>query len=196
MTHPIRSSQLLRTAEKLAGRDAGRGRPALCDLRRGSSTAYYALFHQITRHGAAAAIPTASEADISNITRWFTHTGVRQASDLVVVAAGPNQPRKPDASAVQLLRSGGNTIDPDVLAVAESFASLQDSRHAADYDHDYNPVRFQTLEHVDAAELALRRTWSLWRANSSTRQSRRRAHDAYHRYLCLALLKSGGPRTR
>lgn len=188
---------MLRTAAKLAGKDAGPGRPALCDLRRATSTAYYALFHQILRHGVVAAVPTATEAEISRVARWFTHTGVRQSAGWVVSAASSNAPRKEDREAVQLLRGGPcQGVPPQLLQVAEAFIQLQDARHLADYSNDYDPIRYVTIDHVDTADLAVRATWSMWRAGQSTKQSRLDVHDSYRRFLHLALLKSGGPRAR
>lgn len=194
MTKPLRAAALLRTADKLAGREAGSGRPAVTDLRRATSTAYYALFHRITRDGVIAALPSAVETDIAHVARWFTHAGIRAAADLVVVANGTNAPRRPDTSPVALLRNAGLPLQ--LVIVAESFTELQDRRIEADYDNDYDPVRWSTLDHVATAREAVTAAWALQRAVSSRRAERQKAHDAYRRFLLLALVKSGGPRTR
>lgn len=197
MTSPIYASGMLRTAHALAGLTSGRGRPALSDLRRGTSTAYYALFHQITRHGALNAFPTATEPEIANVTRWFTHTGIKKAAAWVVVADGSRLPAKVDRSPVLLLRRDPQApISQNLLTVAESFIELQDARHEADYSNDYDPVRYATRDHVATAELAVKAAWSMWRAQSSPKTSRLEESDGYRRFLALCLLASGGPRTR
>lgn len=197
MTSPILASGLLRTADALAGLSAGRGRPALADLRRATSTAYYAVFHQIARHAALNAVPTANEDEVSHVARWLTHTGIRDASKWVVVAASPRLAPKADRSAVELLRNNPiRPIPPQLLTVAESFIELQDARHDADYSNSYSPLRLATKDHVATAELATKTTWSMWRAQSSPRAARQQVWDAYSRFLLLCVGASGGPRSR
>lgn len=197
MTSPILASGMLRTAHALAGLSASRGRPALSDLRRSTSTAYYALFHQLTRHAALNAFPTSTEVEIANVTRWFTHTGIRTASSWVIVADGPQVPKKTDRSSVELLRADPNRpIARQLLTVAESFIELQDARHEADYSNDYDPVRYATLDHVSTAESATRAAWSMWRAQSSPKSNRLEVWDSYSRFLQLCLSASGGPKSR
>lgn len=197
MTSPIWASDMLRTAEKLAGKDAGRGRPALCDLRRATSTAYYALFHQLTRHGALAAFPAASEEEISAVARWYTHAGVRKAANWVVRSQRSDEPPRAAKEAVKLLRTATDTPPPAQLAlVATSFVELHDARHDADYSHEYDPVRYTTLDHVATADAAVRATWSMWRAQWSPRTNRVQLYDVYSRLLHLALLESGGSKVR
>jgi hypothetical protein len=193
---PIWASDMLKTAGRLAGRQAGPGRPALCDLRRATSTAYYALFHQITRHGAFASVGTATEDEVSFLARWYSHTGIRAAAELVVVADSSNAPKKGDRTSVELLRGRSGSVPDKLLLVAETFVELQDRRHEADYSNDYDPVRYATLDHVDSADAAVRAAWSMWTGGESTRASRQTTHDSYRRFLQLALLKSGGPKTR
>ena len=196
MTSPIWASDLLRTADKLAPAEAGRGRPALCDLRRATSTAYYALFHQVIRHSALHAVPGATEDDIANVSRWHTHAGVRRASEWVIRADENASVPKEARAAVTLLQGAGTPIPRPLLTVANTFVSLQDARHDADYSNQYDPVRFTTREHVQSADLAVRATWSMWRARTSTRSARQELHAAYSRFLSLALVASGGPRVR
>lgn len=196
MSSPIWASSLLNTADKLAA-GSGAGRPALADLRRGTSTAYYALFHQIIRHASIACTPEATEADVANISRWFTHVGVLKASGWVLSASRSGKPKKEDVAAVGLLRRGpGHTIAPDLVLVASVFTDLQGARHDADYSIDYNPIRFTTKSHVDAATVAVKKTWSMWNALGSPRLARDLAAQDYRRFLLLALSASGGPRTR
>lgn len=149
-----------------------------------------------SRHGAFALVHTAEEDEVAYISRWFSHTGIRIASDLVITAA-TGQPKRPDVTAVALLRKSPQQPVPDkLLLVAETFAELQDRRHEADYSNDYDPVRYSTLEHIASADVAIRASWSMWRAGESPHATRLDLHDSYHRFLQLALLKSGGPRSR
>lgn len=197
MSSPIWASSMLKTAQRLAGTNSGPGRPALCDLRRATSTAYYALFHQITRHGVFASVPSAEEEEVARIARWFTHTGIRQACAWVQVASSPRAPKQQDREAVDLLRRYPRQPVPHQLVlVADSFVELQNARHDADYSNDYDPNRPVTLDHVLTADAAIRATWSMWTAQESTRPARIEVHDAYRRFLQLAMLKSGGPRAR
>lgn len=197
MSSPIWASDMLRTAEKLAGKGAGQGRPALCDLRRATSTAYYALFHQMTRHGALIAFPSLEEDEISAVARWYTHTGVRKAATWVTLAQHASTPPREAREAVKLLRTTAGTIPPaQLLLVADSFIELQNARHDADYSHEYDPVRYTTLDHVATADSAVRATWSMWRAQWSPKENRQALHDLYSKFLSLALLASGGPKSR
>lgn len=196
MTSPIWASAWLRTADQLAGRGQGRGRPSLSNLRRSTSTAYYALFHQITRHGALASVSTASEAEVAYVARWFTHTGVRQASTWVLKAESKKIPAKADVHPVELIRSRKAQPPAQLLSVAEAFIELQNARHDADYSNDYSPVRYTTLDHVDTAEAAVKDAWSMWRAKDSPKPARLELFDSYSRFLQLALLASGGPKAR
>lgn len=201
MTRRILASGLLSTAWRLSGDGSGAGRPALSDLRRATSTAYYALFHQIIRHGAFDFLQGDDEAEIAEIARWFTHTGVLSAAQMVVDAASTrrlDQIKKEKRAAVMALRSVSpqQVIPTDLLQVAESFISLQEARHRADYDGNYDPVRSVTINHVQDAEVAVHATWRLWRGYFVQNQRRRQEHEAYACFLRLALLSSGGPKGR
>lgn len=193
MARPIVASSMLKTAYKLAGQQAGPGRPALSDLRRATSTAYYALFHQLTRHAARAAFPGIGEVEIAQVARWHTHKGVHEASRLVIAAAGSKPSQR---AGIDVLRPGGQGPPVELQRVAQAFVDLQDARHTADYSHDYDPVRYVTLRHVEMADQALKRTWSMWRASASTKPARLELHHAYRRFLQLASLESGGPKNR
>lgn len=199
---PIWPAGLLATAERLAGTSSGPGRPALGDLRRATSTAYYALFHQLVRDGSFDFLPGATEEDAAKIARWYSHTGVLAAAGLVVDAAsGKNldQIKKPNITSVTVLRSSaGGEINPRLVAVAEAFQSLQQARHSADYDGNYDPVRAVTLQHVEDCQTALDACLWLWQSGELRRrdESREAANRSYRVFLRLALLNSGGPRAR
>ena len=201
MTSRILAVGLLRTAEKLVPPHPGPGRPALADLRRATSTAYYALFHQIARHGALDFLPTVTEAEIADVSRWFTHTGVLKAAQLVIEAASPapiDQVRKERRVPVMSLRSaaGGGPLANQLVTVADSFQTLQVQRHRADYDSNYDPYRATTLAHVAEARTALDAAWWLWLSGDTRQQPRWDAHASYRCFLRLALLYSGVPKAR
>ncbi|HLR92968.1 MAG TPA: hypothetical protein VK053_00445 [Jiangellaceae bacterium] len=198
MTRPIYGSRLILTAEHLAGVGAGRGRPALSDLRRATSTAYYALFHQLIRHGAFEFLPGATEAEAADVARWFSHSGVFAAAGLVRDAASSrSQFGKHDRTAIMAIRSASRgAIPPGLLTVADAFQSLQAARESADYDGNYDPVRAVTVNHIEDARAALTETRFLWTGQKAPGARRGVVDPGYRTVLRLALLKSGGPRGR
>lgn len=190
------------TASNLAGIGAGRGRPALSDLRRATSTAYHAVFHQLVRHSASDFLPGGSGSEIAEIARWYTHAGVLDAAGLVLEAAKGKplpQVRKADRTSVMAIRSaGGGTAPTELVTVADAFQTLQAARRSADYDGNDDPVRAVTVNHVQDAEAAVKTARTLWQAGGSSKSPARSKapHAAYLIFLKLALLKSGGPRAR
>lgn len=201
MTRRILAGGMLRTAEKLAGYEAGPGRPPLSDLRRATSTAYYALFHQILRHGAIDFLTEATEEEIADISRWYTHKGVHDAADLVLLAASDRPTalvKREKRQGVMAIRAANGGVVPDELVqLADAFQDLQAARHSADYDGNYDPARAVTLAHVEAAQQGLEAAWQLWRFGQQTRNAARRdKHTSYLIFLRLALLISGGPKAR
>lgn len=200
MTRPIYGTRLLKTAQALGGIAAGRGRPALSDLRRATSTAYYAVFHQFIRHGAYDFLPEANEDEAAHISRWYTHTGVLRASELVALAGTPTElariKRGSRSGVIALRAAGGGSVPLSVLKIADAFRTLQEARHSADYDGNYDPVRSVTIGHITDAEQALGTMRYLWRSGSVQAPDRLREHAGYRTFLRLALLKSAGPQDR
>jgi hypothetical protein len=197
MTGTLQAQGLLLTAENLIGARTPPQSAAPWDLRRATSTAYYALFHQLTRHGVLAAIPSATEAEITYASRWFTHTGVLKAAEWTLLASKKNAVARVDREAVALLRTPAHPAPPAELGlVAETFMELQRLRHDADYNAAYIPGDKDTLENVIGAREAIKATQDMWRGRKSARHSQRHLYDSYHRFLHLALLKSGGPKLR
>lgn len=199
MTRLISPKQMLATATKLAGVDAGPGRPARSDLRRATSTAYYALFHQISIHGAYATVLTADDDEVADVARWFTHKGIYEASMVVRDAADAAAGAKgAKAVAVELVRAGSDheAVPGELTVLAASVIDLQKARHDADYSHHVDPRRADARAHVGAARKALdaaRVMWDDWWPEQVIRPG---LHDYYCRYLQLAALYSGGPRSR
>lgn len=175
-------------------------RPAHADLRRATSTAYYAVFHQILRHGAIDFLSNADEDRVADVSRWFTHKGVDDAAGFVVDAASPKvlaAIKKESRQSVQALRhAAGGTIPPQLLLVADAFQTLQEARHSADYDGTYDPIRPVTINHVEDAEAALQAMYWLWLSATAKNPQRQVADRAYRVFLRLALMKSGGPKER
>src|SRR5712692_884949 len=64
MQRPIKPEWLLRLARELAGERAGQGQPRNTNLRRATSSAYYALFHGIALAVADEALPSASDNEL------------------------------------------------------------------------------------------------------------------------------------
>ena len=124
MTLGISPRRLLVQADRLVG--TGRGRPSPTDLRRAASSAYYALFHRITRLIAWKALPGRPEEEWLLLTRSISHTAIRDVSNLVVSAGGPDHLRPLIADAGQ---------DQDLVRLADTFVQAQELRHRADYDH-------------------------------------------------------------
>lgn len=204
MTSRILPSALLTTAQRLAQVGTSQpGRPARSDLRRATSTAYYALFAQITRHGALDTLPVADEDAIARLARWFTHTGIKKVCDWVVVAdrthgSAAVQIPKASAEGVATLQAAwaSSGPPPDLVTVATSFVELQEARHRADYDGLYDPTRPKTGTHIDLCDQALRSARRLWTPSGTSDSARREASQAYGVFLRLALAASGGPRAR
>jgi hypothetical protein len=69
----FKSDDYLYLANALAGGTAGRGRPRTAFLRRATSTAYYALFHELVQHGARRAAGTGPAEHRQAIGRWYAH---------------------------------------------------------------------------------------------------------------------------
>ena len=132
---------LLAQAQQLAQWDARR--PKQANLRRAVSSAYYALFHLLTSETSAlfAVEPTPA----SRINRTLNHGDMNKASTMI---ANDKLPK-----AVQSPR-GGYTTPADLKAVANTFLSLQQARHEADYDLSQTFRRQEVLDHVQAARQA------------------------------------------
>ncbi len=125
---------LIRTARKL-GRG---GKPQQADLRRASSTAYYAMFHCVANAYADGLIGTNSKT--RNKTAWkyayrsIVHTKVAQCckrTDLMI------------------------QFPLSIQKFAEIFLKLQSIRYDADYDPDVRLIRSEVLKDITHAEMAI-----------------------------------------
>lgn len=128
---------LLDLARELAG--TGRGRPRDANLRRGMSSAYYAVFHDITALAVDHVLRSAPVAAQNDVRRTWTHGEVAGACKLVkeraqVLAHNPTAPpSKKDSQWGPLVDLAAS--DPHMADAARLFLELQEQRHAADYDH-------------------------------------------------------------
>ena len=95
------------------------------DLRRGISTLYYCLFHELTGLGSDL-ISKGNLALRQQVTRAFGHQLMRKVCDAYARSSQPLP--KP------LFRLSGNPPDSRLLIIAEAFIALQEARHVADYD--------------------------------------------------------------
>lgn len=146
MRRPIRPRWLLRLAHELVPDQAGQGQPRNTDLRRAVSTAYYALFHAITRAAAEHALPGASEPELNAFTRHFGHSAIKQVCGWIT--GGP--PPEAIAPTVDRLRA-----DAGISAVAATFIALHQAREDADYNHDADITRPTTLGLIQRSENAV-----------------------------------------
>jgi hypothetical protein len=98
------------------------------ELRQGVSNAYYAVFHQLTGDCVEAVFETRpGSAQVRRAARrWLQHGDVRVLTE---AALG-----RGNVAVVDSLQP----VVPDVISVCRAFGNLQDARHAADYDHDYD----------------------------------------------------------
>jgi hypothetical protein len=145
----FKAGDYLHLADTLAGRTAGRGRPRTAYLRRATSTAYYALFHELVQHGARRAAGAGPIGHQQAIGRWYAHGNFKKAARWVEDIASGRTPPNP----VRLLLvdpvTGAAPVDLEVLASA--FSELQEARHGADYDSSFDATRLSVLGHVNTA---------------------------------------------
>lgn len=145
-------------------------RPKQASLRRAVSAAYYGLFHLLTGDAARRLSPVTPSALELHVRRGFDHATIRQ------VCMSIADPRSKLNLTFQLRPSS------DLLAVANTFQSLQDARHAADYDLVAALSRGAAALRVQSAEAA----FVAWR--------RVRASDEANVFLVALLMKKDWPR--
>lgn len=147
---------LLQHARRLVGdADPGTSEHAL-DLRRATSSAYYAVFHELCWQAAAQVSGCPPDRRppavvLAHLVRWFSHAAVADACAQVAILAAPvvdARWRDRGREAWHVLRGGDATAPPDhLLNLAERIAMLRQRRHAADYD------RLAPFQHDDIAAM-------------------------------------------
>lgn len=129
------SDDLIATARRLA--KASPKRPQQSDLKRGVSTAYYALFHALARDCADLLVGTGetrSEPAWAQVYRTLEH-GVAKNSCKAAASRG---------------------FPSSIVSFADTFVVLQEERHRADYDPLVRYVRAEVLVLIDNCEQAIR----------------------------------------
>jgi uncharacterized protein (UPF0332 family) len=122
------------------------GDPKQVNLRRAVSAAYYALFHLLTTEGAQ---NWRHENQRNRFARMFDHGRMKACSSKVSSRPLPADPAEfPTAK--------------DLKLVADSFVTLQQARHTADYDNSRIWSRTQVYEAIVQAQDAIK-AWVLIR---------------------------------
>jgi hypothetical protein len=135
--------ELLSLSKELVDRNPGIAADA--DLRRGISTAYYALFHLLVHHATTHLIAITSVQ--SRVARSFEHKIMRAVcKDYAVL--------KPNHSGQIVLLSSGQAVPQGIVEIASTFESLQQARHKADYDTAAHFTQPESQFNVLKAELA------------------------------------------
>jgi uncharacterized protein (UPF0332 family) len=148
------AADLLEQARHLVRREPRRPRQA--SLRRGISTAYYALFHLLIEESAAMLV---KDDDLRSLVgRAFAHNEMKQAS---LHFAGDNLPQ-PVREAV------AGTVPPGLRLVARTFIDLQERRHEADYKRNRRFTRGEAVSLVDTAGQAFQ-AWRTVRKDPAAR---------------------------
>lgn len=121
-------------------------RPKQASLRRGVSSAYYAVFHLLTDESSKFLVSgdIAGRQELRQaLRRSFVHADMKSASRSF--AGG---------TPAQVWQAAAGAVSADVIKVAESFIELQDARHEADYDHARTWTRQEALDLVRRVEEA------------------------------------------
>jgi uncharacterized protein (UPF0332 family) len=113
--------------------------PKQVDLRRSVSAAYYALFHLLATE---AAENWKHESQRNRFARMFDHGRMKTCSSKVSSRPLPTDPAEV-------------VIATDLKLVADSFVTLQQARHTADYDNSKVWSRTQVYETIVQAEDAM-----------------------------------------
>lgn len=167
---PIQPSELIELAYELAGRDHGRGRPKTVRLRRGVSTAYYGLFHQLSHHSALVLLGGVPGGGAeAAVARWISHTSLQKlCMACTSTATGPGR---------SALTTALGILDQRVVDIAAAFLELQDARESADYDDEWPVSKAQALRYVRQADRATQASVALYSGDESS----------YLRFLRLAM---------
>ena len=157
---PINPENLLELAERLVGEEPGALED---DLRRGVSTAYYALFHLLIKETTTSFL---SDPILrARVGRAFQHGAMKAACEYYCNLA--KQGRKTQPRIVEGEGSIARQLAPEVAQIAATFIELHDAREQADYDDA------AILEHSDALMRVQRvrgafQTWLIVQSDPST----------------------------
>lgn len=136
----MKPEDLIKTARKLA-QPPERGRPLQSDLKRATSTAYYALFHAICRNCADSFVGGGLKDSRAwnQVYRSVEHGFAKKRFvDRKVMPAFPD----------------------DIQLVAAVFSNLQNKRHKADYDPAFRLSRASVQSDIWGAEYMIKKLTS------------------------------------
>jgi uncharacterized protein (UPF0332 family) len=137
------SEELIQHAIRLLGNPPGSTTKIASnvDMRRAVSASYYALFHHLSEAAVEQIAPYASTKAANRIHRWLDHGEMKK---ICREFASPqlNLPLRD-------LLDGAASEDMQTLAV--NFIRLQEARHNADYDLDYQLSWEQAREFIELA---------------------------------------------
>lgn len=132
---------LLSLARELVDRNPAA--PVEADLRRGTSTAYYALFHLLVHEATNRLITVVAVRP--RVSRAFDHKTMKLVcQDYVKLVPNP---------AGQFVLAG-QVVPPKIRDIADDFVALQQSRHLADYNTEAAITQAQADTDVMRAESA------------------------------------------
>jgi len=129
-------------------------RPKQATLRRAISTAYYALFHLLVSDSAKFVVSGSRNELRAMVARAYDHSTMRKVC---------RDFAKPSAFALQRA-TGRSAVPAQLRAVARSFFSLQEQRHAADYDPSMSVKRAEIAKLLNE----LSRTFADWESIRAT----------------------------
>lgn len=131
----MQARDLIKTAKELAG--SGDGKPRQSNLRRATSTAYYALFHALARCCADSLVggPSAQRSKPAwrQVYRALEHGFSKNACQHGAISRFPQE----------------------IQDFANMYVQMQDKRHTADYDPDAKSFKSAVMNDIAAAEVAI-----------------------------------------
>jgi uncharacterized protein (UPF0332 family) len=122
------------------------GAPKQVVLRRAVSTAYYAVFHSLSGHVATTFAPKKLWQSQVLFYRAIDHGKAKERCKKL----GQN-PLPP----IEKIFFDFETFDKEIRAFANTFVSLQELRHRADYDPNYKVGKARAQQHVENAVQAI-----------------------------------------
>ena len=141
-------------------------------LRRGISTAYYSIFHDLTRHTASHLLGSCPQEIQNEIRRSWSHGEISQLAKHVLERAN-TLVRTPAAPVPGHLEKFGPLLDvvaqdAALVDTLRLFSDLQEQRHSADYDHEVRFLKWHLLKACRDARFARTR---LLNASSAAREA-------------------------
>lgn len=163
---PLAAAELLDLAHELASRGGGAAEPTAISLRRSISSAYYALFHELSYRATQRLLGSAGWGPTeSAVVRWVTHTDL---ATLAVAATGGGN---------RALRVALGSLHESVVRIAQAFLDVQVARERADYDDTFDVSTAVALSFVDLVRDTVSMSVALSEAGDPT----------YSRFLALAM---------